>query len=497
MCAAGMIGLASFVSGLTMTGSYAAGGVVGQIIPRASSHLVPVIPVNFHTNSYNTIIPESGYSQYYGGYWNESNAFVNSNPFMQLVYEVTPGDRIRIRGNSRWIMPLVLFFSDSNLTDKVADGTHLGTINLTYYDFEETVPFEANYVAVQQYRAIECKQPFLEIVKNVSDKVYKPKKLVLWGDSFTGMQGYADELMKRVKVVAPEYDIFNCGIGGEKTLEILARQSATAMFISPINELLSTDVNTGKKYITLPRGTDKVQIGTMNASGILSGWDNATHLRLLLQNTVSTDCEVNPVFIDGIKCELTYDIYGTKNYYLNRVEASASSKKIYVGENVMPNSATLVDGDINIINIGANGGFTSNKILIDQYKSMVGKLKNNKYIILSNHYSQNTDPSAANFIDDVKARELILRKAFGSKYINMREYFCTKAVYDGIEMGVFNGSIYPTNTDIRYMSQGLYAPCYWPNPNNGSDIIHMSRATYKVYNTYIFKRMIDLGYFSE
>lgn len=467
------------------------------VFTKIDTILNAIVPLKFNTAEWDTISPASGYSVYYGKYWNGSG-FTNHNDFSGLVYPVIAGNKIRIRGNIfSGNNPIAVFFADENLGTHISDGVNKGSVTQAYYDFEETVPVGASFVLVQQSRILNSPQPFTEMVVEATSEI-KSKKVIIIGDSFSQMAGYAGrELMILIKSIAPEYDIFNFGIGGEKTNEILARIGAFQMFVTPDNAYLSTDAQTGRKYFALPADTSTVNMG---ANSISNSW-NTDKLNLLVQETITADCFPKYMIIDGIQCLLT--LVGGM-YYLNRVEAGIEEHKIYSGtQMIVSNMVNITPDDIVLLNVGANGGYTDNNDFMEQYKRLVDHLGTKKYIALNCHYAQIADPTALNSVTNSIIRETALRKAFGARYVNMREYFCTNALKDALDSGFWNtgtyptdieGEVHPTATDLTYMTNGMFAPMFWCNPNNPVDIIHMSRRTYMIYYKHIFNKIKALKY---
>jgi hypothetical protein len=438
-----------------------------------SSRLTPVKATCIHTAA-SASMQANGYSQYYGGYFNDLS-YTYHNDFMQVVYPVKAGDRIRVRGNFYGVMPMVIFFSDSTLIKRIANGMNRGTTSITYYDFNETVPDGAGYAAVQQFKGADIKPPFTEMVE-LQNEVYTPKKIVLIGDSFTQMAGHAEELMNLVKPCNAGYDLYNYGIGGERTIEICGRLGTMQMLLE--NE------------VTLPADTSLARIGTTADSGIISGWDKKTALKLLMQETTMNLTRLNPVSIHGISCTLSYT---AGIYYLNRSVASTTASVFHKYSAVIPNSANpLNKEDIAIVNIGQNGIYLTNDELIEQVKQTVRNLGTSKFIVLSSHYAVASGDTLDATVNRT-IQESGLLKEFGSKYINMREYFSTRAIYDGVANKWFDASR-PTATDLEYMKLGMYPPCFWVVPDSRNDIIHLSRASYNVLYKYIFDRMVALHY---
>ncbi len=448
--------------------------------------------------SWKNINAATGYSDYWGQYWNGSS-FVSDNNFNGQLYDVSTIDgvgAIHVRGWFYGNMPMVVFFMDQSLTSHVANGEKNGTIAPAYYDFYENVPAEANYALVQQSRTGHA-SPFVEMVEETTI-VEEKKKIILMGDSLTQMSGYADELMGCVKELDPSYDVYNYGIGGEKTVEIAGRAGAFQMFLEPEDTYLTPSSVTGVKYFELPATTAPVNIG---ANAISNSW-NATKLNLLRQNPPILDCRPNNVWIDGIECLLTWT---GSTYTLNRLVAGSAAHNVFYGTQMIPvNSLKTNPNDIVVLNFGQNGGFSNTADLIAQYQRVIDSLSTKKYIILSSHYAQDTDAEASTFIVNRIEQEAALKKAFGAKFINMRAYLCSTAVYDALATTYWNNDSYPTDTtgethpsgaDGYYFSNGFYAPMWWPNPNNSADVIHLSRRTYVVYYKHIFKVMKALRYF--
>ena len=190
---------------------------------------------------------------------------------------------------------------------------------------------------------------------------------------------------------------------------------------------------------------------------------------------------------------------------MNRTVVGASTKKVFVGaEIICYNIPKLNEDDIAIVHTHQNGGWTDVNDLVAQVQRLVDSLGTKKYIVLSSHYAQTASPANLDSVTQRIVQETALRKAFGAKYINMREYFTTRAVIDALATPWWNNNSYPTDTvgethpnatDITYMSTGRFAPMFWCNPNNGADIIHLSRRSYLIYYAYIFKKMTTLKYF--
>lgn len=460
-----------------------------------------VAPLKVKTAAWDTINPVSGYSSHYGKYWN-GNSYVNNDSFQFLLYAVTAGQNIHVRGNSdTGNNPIVVFFNSQNIEvgNFVANSTIAVINGIKFYDAKQVVPLGATHAIVQQRRLLKLNPPFAQLVK-ITDEEQVDNKIVLIGDSFSQMAGHAEELMSLIKLLHPEYDIFNFGIGGEKTNEILSRVGAFQMYLTPSDTFTILDADTGSRYFTLPYTTATVEIG---ANSIANSW-NSEKLNLLAQTTPTTDCEPQTVLIDGVECLLTKV---SASYFLNRTVASDSTKKVFVGaEMICYNIPKLNKDDIAIVNTHQNGGWTDVTDLVAQVQRLVDSLGTKKYIVLSSHYAQNDDTISLTSVTQRIVQETALRKAFGAKYINMREYFTTRAVIDALATPWWNNDSYPTDTlgethpdatDVSYMSTGRFAPMFWPNPNNNSDVIHLSRRSYAIYYGYIFKRIIALKYLSK
>ena len=73
---------------------------------------------------------------------------------------------------------------------------------------------------------------------------------------------------------------------------------------------------------------------------------------------------------------------------------------------------------------------------------------------------------------------------YGDKYINLREYMATDAIYDaGLE---------PTQDDLYRMQMG-----YTPFSLLAIDELHFNATGYELIGKLVYNRMESLGYFDE
>jgi hypothetical protein len=146
-----------------------------------------------------------------------------------------------------------------------------------------------------------------------NDEINKQKLFVCtWGDSLTDGYGGFGTTYPNVldSLLGDDYQVINCGIGGENTLTIAARQGGIPMLQA--------------HPVELPADNSKVIIGDKDHS-LISSW-NGWIVRPLLQGGEAT---VNNCIIDGVECILGWT--GTAwndpdgRYVIQRVTAGNDS----------------------------------------------------------------------------------------------------------------------------------------------------------------------------
>jgi len=319
----------------------------------------------------------------------------------------------------------------------------------------------------------------LQMLKN---ELEGNKKIVCWGDSLTVGAGYDDltgyqtfctsliskggpDLSARTNLNYPtmlklmlgdRYSVANCGVGGETSYTIAARQGANP---ACLNNDIVLPATAGQ--------TVDIVIGTN--VGLLSSFDNTILVRPLLQGHGNS---VNPVYVDGVKCILSVDSanYQASAYKLTRVENGDRDETIKAGTQIiMRGGYEHINTQFAVLFVGTNNGYSNN--MLEVLKNMVSHLHSNKYIVVGLHGG--TEATMGSF-------EKLLEKNFGDKFFNWRKYVSSNALYDF--------GFTPTAEDLSAMNVGSIPPTLL------HDHIHLNAAGYGILGYMLYQRFINLGY---
>ena len=129
------------------------------------------------------------------------------------------------------------------------------------------------------------------------------KMIVCWGDSLTaphnskGVKQFVKDMVSSLHefdgsypaqmkdMLSEDFEIVNCGVGGENTLAIMGRQGAAPL-------LLAHDVTVHKENM--------VVIGNRDITAFVSSWDSTSTVNILNQSYWKEGgSHVNPAFING------------------------------------------------------------------------------------------------------------------------------------------------------------------------------------------------------
>ncbi|MEE0835767.1 MAG: dockerin type I domain-containing protein [Clostridia bacterium] len=300
--------------------------------------------------------------------------------------------------------------------------------------------------------------------------------IVCWGDSLTSGPGgnamtYPKSLQNSINdaiclvydplaslsdeakaLVNPEdykisIPVINMGVGGETTNTILGRNGAVPF------------VTSGS--ITIPSGTTPVRIKFISQNG--------RTVAPLLQGSAGMEY----VTIAGVRGVIS-NSYG--GYTFARSEAG-SEVTVPSGTVITTAGSENYRDYITVIFIGQNGGFIGYDDLVEQQRAIIDHQtrNNDRYIIIGLH---TTTPS---YRDDLEG---LMVEEYGDKYINLREYMATDAIYDaGLE---------PTQDDLYRMQMG-----YTPFSLLAIDELHFNATGYELIGKLVYNRMESLGYFDE
>ncbi|WP_442844805.1 PL29 family lyase N-terminal domain-containing protein [Leeuwenhoekiella sp. H156] len=281
------------------------------------------------------------------------------------------------------------------------------------------------------------------------------KRIACWGDSLTAGNQWPVLLQN---ILGATYSIVNCGVGGENSLTIGARQGGLPMYID--------------KPFVFPEDTEELILGDYVNPPFMSLHTPEADVRPLLQGGFST---VNSCKIGGIECILRWT--GTS---WNDADGKYTIQRKYPGESYSVPAQSLVFTSsmrelrnlyANIYFIGQNGGFSSPDDLVAQYKKIAEFSGSADYIIIGLH--------KAGSVSRMKAIETAMQAEFGARFINLRRYLASNALRDG--------GYTPTPEDLFAMEMGECPPQFL------SDGVHFNEKGNRVIANLTYQRMLDLG----
>ncbi|MDR0682585.1 MAG: hypothetical protein LBG15_12175 [Dysgonamonadaceae bacterium] len=295
--------------------------------------------------------------------------------------------------------------------------------------------------------------------EEAKDELQSKQFICTWGDSLTAGGGGDGTTYPNVldSLLGNNYQVINCGIGGEQTLTIAARQGGIPMLLA--------------HPVELPADNSKIIIGDKSHS-LISSWNNRSVVTPLLQGGEST---VNNCIINEIECILGWTGKAWNDpdgrYTIQRVVAADTPVTLRERSIVFTSSMQRYRNLFaNVFFIGQNLGYANNADLVSQYKAMIRFSGSNNFVILgltSGTKAERTD------------LETLMTKEFGAQYINLRDYLSTQGLQDA--------SLTPTPADIEAMAEGKTPPSLL------YDHVHFNAKGYELIGQIIYKRFLYLG----
>lgn len=165
------------------------------------------------------------------------------------------------------------------------------------------------------------------------------------------------------------------------------------------------------------------------------------------------------------------------NYFFKPTSGINTSTKIKAGTIVETYAMRHLRGKYaNIIFMGTNGGYQSNKDLINQINAMIKYSRSNRYIVISQHVTNKVN----NTIPKLMAMEDSLSLQYGKNYINLRSYL--------VERGLNDAGLKPTNEDLDSLSHGAVPPQLM------EDGKHFTAKGYELIAKLVREKLQELGY---
>lgn len=333
-------------------------------------------------------------------------------------------------------------------------------------------------------RKVKCCMPVLCLAVLVLSCTNEEKNtIVCWGDSLTmqhkdyGIRGNIEKWLSGnfiddsypgflEEMIGDEYNIVNCGIGGENTLTIAARQGSIPMFLD--------------KNVVFKEGVDEVNI----ENDILrSSWDSTAVAPLHYGRwEEGRPARINPCNIAGneffLKCESIENGDSTVFKYTLKREGDTDKRLIVKKGSMFVTEASkhLRKPFVNIFFIGQNGGFKDIPDYVAQLKRMIEFGKSSRYIVISFHKPNNI----INNVEEMKAMEDSLTSVFGKHYINLRDYMVSKGVTDALMTA--------TEEDVDSIKKGQVPPQLL------TDGTHFNASACRLIALLVKSKMKELGY---
>lgn len=477
-------------SSLTKTGYAADAGVVGEVTNSLKEDLDNLSIVKIGENKCTNKNEVYGSTIYLPVYLEKSKSYIIYNP----TSEVLKGCAINVVGNSEkdniliavkptgWVTPNPKDKTQSFLST-IDDGwykiklsyqsvftdeqkTMYGTgwmvkeissidyvpISFNYSDYEETT------LARESVNAE--KAGYAEKAGSIAKK---DENIACIGDSLTYGYGASPGSTDYPTILAGlcGKTVYNLGVSGESTDEILARQGGFPAIVNPVN---------------IPADTSNVEITF--ASTVNIGGGNTSLLRK------SSGKLVNPVVIDGVEGNISAS---NNKYYFTRLE-DGTAHIVNRPQYVITKEMREHKDDIQIIFMGTNGGWmiTANdaetriKKLTSQIDMMIDYNTSKKYIIIGMHYFYSW--VLYNGLTKEQLENAMLLK-YGNHYINLRKYM--------IEYGLADAGLTATEADTEAINNGNVPPSLLY-----SDGIHGNSYFYNILANLVNKKGIELGYWN-
>lgn len=267
------------------------------------------------------------------------------------------------------------------------------------------------------------------------------KMIVCWGDSLTaphnskGVKQFVKDMVgslhefdgsypAQMKDMLPEdFEIVNCGVGGENTLAIMGRQGAAPLF-------LAHDVTVHKENM--------VVIGNRDITAFVSSWDSTSTVHILNQSYWKEGgSHVNPALINGKEVELdSNDSYfykdGEKYYSEFTYRLTMKGDRSELTHDTLRALSPITTQAMrdyrkawcNVFFMGQNGGYHNAAELIAQFKAMIRYSQCKRCVIVSHHVPNGVEPTPQRMAEV----EDSLQHAFGNRYINLRKEIISKGL---------------------------------------------------------------------
>ena len=308
--------------------------------------------------------------------------------------------------------------------------------------------FNANgVVELYGYKSIHEKVAELSANENNINNRF----LVIGSSSIQRLENNVGEAYKLYTLLGiSRNSVVMSGVGGEDIKAITAR--------------LGSEMLTNLNQFTIPSDTTTtVNLGLKN-DGVLQV--RGVGVKFMNQNGGSMS-QLNPVYIDGVKCSITIS---NDAYILTRLEESenASSHTVMADTQIFPQNIYRRD-HILITALGYNGGYDGLSDYLDYHEKALMFCESKKFIFMGKLFGTNWGAT-----NDMLAEESAMRLRYGYNYFNVRKFLVERGVEYARKMSLYDES--NATQDAQDMSNGLV-----PTSLRG-DGVHLSNDGYKIVN---------------
>ncbi len=302
----------------------------------------------------------------------------------------------------------------------------------------------------------------------------KNPTISIWGASITQGQGGTVSYPATVEALSG-YTVYNMGIGGETQTTVAARQGAL-------------DIKLTKDVVIPKSGSVNIEFAAYNK-------DDGQYAGVVTPRNAS-GAGWNPVSIGGVEGTLTFEIL-TKDENGNdvwpRVLKSATFTRKQQGEEVNAPAGTLmtvegqtVKSDITIFTVSSNGGWTSENTTAkdSQYEGLINLLDRQ---IAYSKYPEKTLVVGLTTQTNKQWTQVhaALRAKYGEKFFDVRSLLASSEALE-------RAGITPTQTDLELIAVGQIPASLISN--YPADAVHMNTAGYTLMGTYVYEKLVELGY---
>lgn len=262
---------------------------------------------------------------------------------------------------------------------------------------------------------------------------------------------------KRYQLQAPE--VLNMGVVYETTNTMLGRNGAVPYMLA--------------EAMTIPKDAQPVEVKLVSANG------------RNVQPLERSNKGMEEVEISGIRgviyLEQGSGADGKLQYFFTRAE-EGEEVTAEAGTQIVTSGSREGLNYLPVLFMGENGGFSDASNLIAQQRSVLKHQNENgdRYLIVGLVSGTSTQRAEL---------ENAMKKAYGDRYLNLREYMSTRGIEDANVL--LGAEIEPTAEDTEMMAQGM-APS-----SLLSDETHLNDYGYELLGRLVYSRMEELGYFDE